>query len=650
MRTDFVHIILIFTLLQITFSCSKFLDLVPDNIATIDIAFEKQIGAERFKATLYGYLPNFTNPLGGSHTLWTGDEAWMNDIAYNILGTNQTTNQKIPLSHDIARGFQSSNNPILSSWSSLYVAIRDCNIFLENIDNPIDMDDFLKNQWAAEAKVLKAYYHFYLMRQYGPIPIVDVNLPVDTDPSNSQIPRRSVDEVVDYIVNLIDEAVPDLPQVTVGNADYGTINQSSALAIKAQVLLTAASPLFNGNSDYVNLVNSEGTGLINSTFDATKWDRAAQACKEAIENAEQAGHSLYRFDELPSLSETTNLKMSIRGAYTSEVTTEVVFPATGRTVSDQSAFIAPLDFPTGNTDFQLQSVISAQFSPTLRVAEMFYSENGVPIEEDTSYDFNNRYQTEIAPEDDPIKQFYVQPGFTTAKLNLDREPRFYASLGFDGGIWYGQGNTDDTSLITVRAKYTERAGAKNLPSFNRFSATGYFAKKLVHYETTMAGGNNIVPLIEENYPWPIIRLADIYLMYAEALNESLASPNAEVYKYIDLVRERAGLNGVIDSWSSFSSNPSKPTTKDGMREIIHQERMIELVFEGSRFWDLRRWKKAIDLMSKPIRGWNVFGDTADLYYNVQTIYQPNFSIKDYLWPIDLPIILRNSNLIQNPGW
>ena len=339
--------------------------------------------------------------------------------------------------------------------------------------------------------------------------------------------------------------------------------------------------------------------------------------------AESAGHTLYTFGELPDLNPTTNLKMSIRGSYTSEITQEVIFPATGRTVADQSAFIAPLDFPTGNTDFQLTEAISSQFSPTLRIAELFYSENGVPIDEDTSYDFKNRFETEIAP-DDPVKKFYVQPGFTTAKLNLNREARFYASLGFDGGIWFGQDNNDDNSPVNVRAKFGERAGAKDLPSFNRYSATGYFAKKLVHYETTMAGGNNIVPLVEEIYPWPIIRLADLYLMYAEALNESLSNPTVEIYEYIDLVRNRAGLDGVLNSWNTYSSNPSKPTTKDGLREIIHQERMIELVFEGSRFWDLRRWKKAVNYMNTPIRGWNVFGDSSELYYKVQTLLPTKF--------------------------
>src|SRR5690606_20069951 len=106
------------------------------------------------------------------------------------------------------------------------------------------------------------------------------------------------------------------------------------------------------------------------------------------------------------------------------------------------------------------------------------------------------------------------------------------------------------------------------------------------------------------YPWPEIRLADLYLMYAEALNET-SGPVSDVHKYLDLIRKRAGLESVTDSWQKYSKNPAKPTTKDGMRAIIRRERLIELAFEGSRFWDLRRWKESARELNGPVRGWDV---------------------------------------------
>ena len=183
--------------------------------------------------------------------------------------------------------------------------------------------------------------------------------------------------------------------------------------------------------------------------------------------------------------------------------------------------------------------------------------------------------------------------------------------------------------------------------FGWFSITGYLAKKVVNY-------NNIVPeswnsYSVENYPFPIIRLADLYLLYAEALNES-GAPLSEIYDWIDVVRARAGLKGVVESWTNYSKTPDKVTTREGMRKIIQQERLIELAFEGERFWDLRRWKLLQKYSNKPVRGWNVEGATTSDYYVPTVIFQREFTYKDYLWPISENDLIVNDNLVQNPGW
>ena len=147
---------------------------------------------------------------------------------------------------------------------------------------------------------------------------------------------------------------------------------------------------------------------------------------------------------------------------------------------------------------------------------------------------------------------------------------------------------------------------------------------------------------------PIIRLADLYLMYAEALNETLSSPNSDVYTYIDLVRKRAGLDGVKESWQKYSKYPEKPNTKTGMREIIRMERLNELACEGKRFWDLRRWKKELP---REVKGWYVQGETAQEFYRVTTLYlRSRYSFKYYLWPLKVETVLKDPNLGQSPGW
>ena len=171
----------------------------------------------------------------------------------------------------------------------------------------------------------------------------------------------------------------------------------------------------------------------------------------------------------------------------------------------------------------------------------------------------------------------------------------------------------------------------------------------MHYENIISlEGSSI-----NGYSFPIIRLSDLYLMYAEASNETKSAPDADVYEYIQKVRDRAGLDeggDLVSTWQTHSSNPSKPITKDGMREIIHQERMIELALEGHRYWDLRRWKLAGEYFSKPIRGWNIFKPDVEGFYEVENIFYRNYLTKDYLWPISQTELLRNPNLIQNPGW
>jgi hypothetical protein len=186
-----------------------------------------------------------------------------------------------------------------------------------------------------------------------------------------------------------------------------------------------------------------------------------------------------------------------------------------------------------------------------------------------------------------------------------------------------------------------------------YSVTGYYPKKLFSYETEVTDiGGGAVNATFARWTFPRIRLGDLYLLYAEALNEANSTPGAEVYDYVDRIRARAGLSGVIDSWTLHSNDPSKPLSQAGMREIIHTERLIEMAYEGYRFWDLRRWKEAQVWLNKPIRGWNAKGNDIQTFYQVSTIHTRihNFTTKDYLWPISAHSIDVNKNLMQSPYW
>src|SRR5690606_5849030 len=408
----------------------------------------------------------------------------------------------------------------------------------------------------------------------------------------------------------------------------------------AKVLVTAASPLFNGNSDYAGFNQKDGTPLFNPTVDPQKWERALAAAKEAIDFAEAQGHNLYYYNTqfIPfDLSDTTLIKLNIRGSVTEKWNSEIIWANTNSMSSAMQARATPRGLDPARAD---NGATSGLIAPPLKIAHMFYSANGVPIDEDKNYDYNGRFGLQMATESD---KFNLKEGYTTAKLHFNRENRFYASLGFDGGIWYGQGKFDDKGdLFFVSSKQGQPAAAINLTSY---STTGYWPKKLVNI-------NNVIgetTYTREDYPWPVIRLADLYLLYAEALNE-VQGPVSEALDYIDAVRARAGLEGVADSWSKYSNNPLKYTTQEGLREIIQRERLIELSFEGHRFWDLRRWKKALEELNKPITGWDLQQPTAEGYYRETLIFNQTFATRDYLWPINENVLLTNTELSQKPWW
>src|SRR3546814_760480 len=256
-----------------------------------------------------------------------------------------------------------------------------------------------------------------------------------------------------------------------------------------------------------------------------KWQRAVDACREAVELCESLGYELHYFEPgitQNELSEETIYHMNIRTSITEPWNKEIIWGSTNsRAGNMQRESTPPLDASNlGNANTR------GNLAPPLKIAEMFYSSNGVPISEDINYDYEGRYELRETTEDDA---FRLQMNYTTVGLHFDREPRFYASLAFDGALWYGQGRLDDTQPWTVQSKLGQPQARV---SSNRYSVTGYWPKKLVSYENIIGTGSTYTL---RTYPWPVMRLADLYLMYAEAMNE-LNGPSQEVYNYINPVR------------------------------------------------------------------------------------------------------------------
>ncbi|MFV9552446.1 RagB/SusD family nutrient uptake outer membrane protein [Algibacter sp. PT7-4] len=622
-------------------SCESHLDVVPDSAPTIDNAFTLRNEAEKYLFTCYSYLPK-NGDVRFNIAMLAGDEIWKNDITLDDVSN-----------FEIAKGNQRAGNPLVNVWDGnsygagpgnnfdIFDGIRHCNIFIEKMtdrNNARDLDESERTRWIGEVEFLKAYYHYYLLRMYGPIPIIDKNIPIEASTEEINVYRAPFDDCVSYISDLLDQSAEKLPEsIEDITNELGRITKPIALAIKAKLLTMAASPLFNGNPDYVGFVDSQGTALMNTTYDSQKWSKAADAALAAIQSAEASGNSLFYFEQNQfDLSETTLTKLSIRQAITERWNPEIVWSnPNSRTTNLQYYCMVPVSAEYNHT--LAQKILS----PPLKIAKLFYTKNGVPINEDKTLNFTNETELRLATAEE---SYNIEGGFQTARINFDREPRFYANLGFDGSTFYKRDSPSksDENTWVIRAKYNDYAGSNAGVLYN---VSGYYIKKLVDWRMTNSTGEPY-----RSYAWPEIRLADLYLLYAEALNEA-EGPTANVLEYTNRVRQRAGLEDIAESWTNFSVNPSKYTTKEGMREILHQERLIELAFEGQRFWDLRRWKKASEELNKDITGWNYLGVTQEEYYQIRTLELQKFvAPRDYLWPLSENTLLQNPNLVQNPGW
>jgi len=619
-------------------SCKKYLDVAPDDIATLASSFANANETQAYLFGCYSTLQGMSDIRGNAGFTTSGEVIF----PYPLQDQSTLGGQGGDAGFQILRGTQNSANPILNYWdgynmgTNLWKAIRRCNTLLDNINIPPDLAPYNKERWMAEAKFLKAYYHYWLIRMYGPIPIVDKNLPVNASTDEVRVKQQSLDSCFNYVVGLLDQSISVLPAVIQNSVtEAGRITSTIALAVKAEVLATQASPLFNGNPDYAAWKSKDGKSLFPTAYDAGKWQKALTACKAAIDAANSAGASLYQLKlsgNIVHLSDSTRQLITLQGAVTDSWNTEQIwtlnpqfgwqYMAAARVTADAAANVF---------------AVYSNFSVPLAESELFYSNHGVPISEDNTWDYAGRFQVQNG---DSAHFYYIHYKYPTAKGNFKREPRYYADLAFDGGTWFGASVTDDNNQNYVNAVNGYAAPPDQL----RFNATGYWAKKLVPWQTVFGQTS-----VGYNYSWPFMRLSGLWLLYAECLNE-VNGPGSEVYTYIDMVRARAGLQGVVSSWASYSSNPAKPTSQEGLRQIIHQERRIELAFEGQAGWDLRRWKELQGVLAGPVQGWNVFKKTVSGYYQVVNVFQPLFGVRNYFYPIQDYDVLANPNLVQTLYW
>lgn len=642
-------------LIAIIFSgCSDYLDLVPEkDMLSVDAIFEKKNTALEFLNSCYNSLAPGVGDVLYDPAICGADE-FMSGENVKSLSFSSWGKSYIP-SFKIAEGLQNPSNPILPIWgsrsnicktphSNKYLSIRYCNTFINNVDKVYNMTDDEKSLYKAQAKAMKAYYYYELIKFYGPIVLVPDNIDVKSDVEDMKSARSHIDTCFKKVVELFDEAIPYLQAFKDQTVDrYGYFNKEAAYALKAKALLYAASPLYNGNGWYSNFSNKEGKPLFNTNVDLGKWEKAAKAIDEAIAYCESEGKGLFsNSTEEPTelLNNMTNIQYSVIPR--DWVSNEMLYGIW----NEKQDYEFKLKLPRYNpSNENYNNEIKGCLNPTLRMVELFYTENGLPINMDKTWHYEDRYKMGIEKSND--YDGVVALNEPVLNLHLKREARFYADIAADKCYW--RRGWDKVKMNPYKGgdhgNYEDK-----LKEGAYQNLTGYWCKKFVPKE--IQGGRR--PSLGYGFPFSAIRMADLYLMQAEAWNE-FSGATVKAYSPLNKVRKRAGIPTVQESWNNYSKVPGKVATKEGLREIIQQERMIEMAFEGHRFWDLRRWKKAHEYQNEPIKGWNVFGEESKSFYNNYegpiVIWNKNKfqTPRDYFWPLKDEEILI-SNVKQNLGW
>lgn len=631
--------------------CNDYLNLVPeDDILTIPKIFETRTGAARWKNDANAGFGRYAVDLNWNPALAGADEYTAGDYARKGDGYISTLY--------LADGLQTALSPINDIWTynGVYYYIRYCNTFLQYIGDVYNLRPGELERWTAEIKALKAFYYFELVKRYGPIVLVPRNIGVYAPIEEQRQPRSPVDSCFKAITDLLDEAIPNLQVFAEKDAEQRSFfSKEAAMGLKARVLLYAASPLFNGGmSQYRNFTNKNGKPLFPAE-DKDKWRIAAEYTDEVIDYLENHGFKLVagNTDKVTALLNTMrDLECSVWAPNWAN-STEAVMMVAG--YNNLYQHLLPR-LGASTSDIHYNSVVKGTLGTNIRMVNKFYTANGVPIEEDKTWTYGDGYA--MAQERNPAYTRVIPLGTDVLALHLNREPRFYASIAAPGLYWQ-RGVYDSYNMIVD----SYRGGAFGLKQDRvdgnyMQNITGYYIKKGTRSEFNTSSYTNDISSFASNIH-VVMRLAELYLIAAEAWNE-YEGPNGahrtQIFDRLNAIRERAGLPTVQDSWGRYGINPSKFNEQVGLRDIIRRERTVELMFEGHRFWDVRRWGTAVDegWNNKP-QAWVVTAQTWQGFYNN---YQGPVTVwdkaafnptRDYLFPIKSEEAMI-SGIVQNPGW
>lgn len=578
-------------------------------------------------------------------------------------------------------------------WQDAYKGIRQVSVFLNNIDLNTEFSKPEIADMKGQAHFLRAYFYWILLRTYGPIPIVpDEGIDYTKEYDDVAQPRNTYDECVEYITNELVMAAETLPLLRTVEA-LARPTRGAALALRAKVLLFAASPLFNGKAPVevaAALVDRQGRTLLAEIYDEYKWAKAAAAAKDVMDlnlyslcvsYFKTSGSPGYPPTVIPPFDDDFSDKdwpngwknidpfESYRALFNGEIPAnenpELIFTRGQNNSEEDIAAMVLHQLPrTWGKGYNSHCMTQKQ-------CDAYYMADGSDAPGMNSMyanlpayagRFDNRQRvTGYVTEAELVEYPELgSQGIGISKQYAKREPRFYASVAYNGSTWHLLSANEHEEEQKNKQVFYYR-GEDNGYKVNYSLLTGIGIKKYVHpYDIGLIGDTYNKDRIKKKVD-PAIRYAEILLIYAEALNELTGQYNVpswdgskthtinrdiiEIKKGIQPIRIRAGLPDYTDDVYADANK---------FRVKLKRERQIELFAEGHRYFDLRRWMDAPAEEEAPIYGCNIYCSKtmADLFHTPVevTSMAPIFALKSWFWPIHHTELKRNKELTQNPGW
>ena len=374
----------------VTVSGCDYLDSEPEKKGTLEEAFASVNSARNFLYACYSFMPESSDHNGEPQFNGASDEVCITSQWATTWHYSKVANI----------GSQTAADPIYNYWSyfksptqssrckayNLYGAIRQCYTFLNRVESVPGISAAEITDFSSQAKFLIAYYHYLLLRLYGPIVLIDREIPLDATGELAFPKRRPYDECVEWIADRLDEVAPLLPPIQTSDK-YGAPTRAAARGIKSRMLLYAASPLFNGNSEYYSdFKNKDGEQLISLQYDKEKWKKALDAAEDAINEAHAAGHDLYTHLQAPvGISDAEKGYFNHRWSLVtmpSAGNTDIIWAYTGSRMNIQQ-MIAPRGLSQGST-----TVPYGGLAPSMQMVETYLTKNGLPIDKDPSFQYD----------------------------------------------------------------------------------------------------------------------------------------------------------------------------------------------------------------------------------------------------------------------